>query len=259
MATGVLPVAIGPATRLIEYMDDAPKTYLARVRFGVTTDTYDGEGDVTSSADASHLTAADVESALPAFVGEIEQMPPLYSAIKVAGKPLYRYAREGTKMELAPRRVRIDSIHLRGFGSGGQQTVDAELEISCGKGTYIRSLAHDLGQLLGCGAHVSALRRTRSGGFGIEEAHSPEALRSAAAIGALEELLLAPDRAVERRLAAIFDEVHVRDVICGREIGLPGGRGQDVCRAYDITGRFLGLLRASETGSWHPEKVLAGA
>jgi len=253
LATGVLPVAVGHATRFIEYLDDEAKTYVATVRFGATTDTYDADGEVTSRADASKLTREDVERALAGFVGEIEQTPPAYSAIKVAGKPLYRYAREGAEIQIAPRAVRIDAIRVLSFDAG---EAEATIEVECGKGTYIRSLAHDAGQALGSGAHISALRRTRSGGFRIEDAHTVETIERAAAERTLHELLLAADRAVERRPAAIFGEAHERDVLSGRHVAIERVSKADLCRAYSLEGRFLGLLRNLGDGSWHPEKVL---
>jgi tRNA pseudouridine55 synthase len=253
LATGVLPVAIGVATRFIEYLDDEAKTYVATVRFGAATDTYDADGEVTARGDASKLTREAIEAAFAAFIGEIEQMPPAYSAIKVAGKPLYRYAREGAAVAIAPRRVRIDAIRVLEFDS---ERTEATIEVECGKGTYIRSLAHDAGQALGCGAHLSALRRTRSGGFLIEDTHTRESIEQAASDGTLEELLLAPDRAVERRPAAVFAEARERDVLSGRKVRLERPSEADVCRAYSVEGVFLGLLRNLGEGAWHPEKVL---
>jgi tRNA pseudouridine55 synthase len=254
LASGVLPVAVGQATRLVEYLDDAAKTYEARIRFGVSTDTYDAEGAVTSERDASHLTAAAIEAELPGFVGEIEQRPPAYSAIKVAGKPLYRYAREGAAIEASARIVNIEGIELRSYSAG-----EAEIVVQCGKGTYIRSLAHDLGERLGCGAHLTALRRTSSGGFGIEDAHPPDALTAAAAVGELRELLLAPDRAVERRPAAILGADRAHELRLGRDITLEDVPVAGVCRAYSTEGEFLAVLSRSADRAWHPHKVLERA
>jgi len=254
LATGVLPVAIGLATRMLAYLDDDAKTYLARVRFGETTDTYDADGEVTSRGDASKLTRGDVEGALAQFGGEIVQTPPLYSAIKVAGKPLYRYARDGADVTVAPRIVRIDAIRLLRFVEAAPE---AEIEVECGKGTYIRSLAHDLGQRLGCGAHLAALRRTRSGGFSIEDAHTTDAIEDAARHGELIDLLLAPDRPVERRPVAIFGDARRRDVLSGRDVRIERASDADVCRAYSLEGEFLAVMRNLGAGAWHPEKVLA--
>ncbi len=250
MASGVLPVAVGRATRLIEYMDDEAKVYEASVRFGVTTETYDAEGAVVEERNASGLTREAVDTALRKFVGDIEQRPPAYSALKVAGKPMYRYAREGVAVDAAARRVRIDSIELRTLEDGV-----AEIEVVCGKGTYIRSLAHDAGLLLGVGAHLSALRRTRSGGFGIDDAREPEELRRLAEEGRLEEAVLAPDRAMERRPAAIVGPEKARDVCAGRDISF-AEEAAGLCRAYSVEGEFLAALTAVGGGRWHPAKVV---
>jgi tRNA pseudouridine55 synthase len=250
LASGVLPVAVGQATRLIEYLDDEGKAYAAQVRLGESTATYDAEGAITARSDASGVTRGALESVLRQFVGAIEQRPPLYSAIKVAGKPLYRYARAGEAVAVATRTVRIDSIDLLRFGQG-----IAELSVHCGKGTYIRSLAHDLGERLGCGAHLAGLVRTRSGGFAIEDAHRPDVLVAAAAEGRLPELLLAPDRAVERRPAAILGATHSKALAAGRDLPLEARGGFERCRAYSVGGAFLGMLGRRENGLWHPDKV----
>lgn len=254
LASGVLPVAVGQATRFIEYLDDELKTYVAHVRFGIATDTYDAAGVVTATADATHLERAAIEEALPGFVGEIEQRPPVYSALKVAGKPLYRYAREGAAIEVAPRVVYVERILLRAWEAGS-----AEVEVRCGKGTYIRSIAHDLGQRLGCGAHLAALRRTSTGGFGIEQATVPAEIEAAAGEDRLGELLLAVDRAVERRPAAIFDAEHALDVACGRNVSINDAASAEICRAYSVSGEFLGVLARGKMGAWHPAKVLPRA
>lgn len=253
LASGVLPVAIGQAARFIEYMDDTPKRYEATIRFGVSTDTYDAEGEMTTQRDASGLTRAKLNDALATFLGDIEQTPPLYSAIKVAGKPLYRYAREGdADITPEPRRVRIDRIDVLAFGDG-----EARLDVTCGKGTYIRSLAHDLGQRLGPGAHLAALRRTSSGGFNLRDARSPDELRRLAGAGNLEEAILAPDRAVERRPAAIIEADAVTAMRQGRDISLAATSAPKIVRAYGVDGEFVGVLAPRDAGAWHPEKVIS--
>jgi tRNA pseudouridine55 synthase len=253
LASGVLPVAFGQATRLIEYMDDESKEYEAVLRLGVETDTYDAEGAIVAEQGTSDVTAGALEAALASFTGDIEQAPPLYSAIKLAGKPLYRYAREGTgaEVELRPRRVCIDAIDLLGF-----ERPEASIRVRCGKGTYIRSLAHDVGAALGCGAHLAALRRTRSGGFGASDAHAPEALRVAAGEDRLDELALAPDRAVERRPAAILAAASASDVALGRDVLFEAAGDASICRAYSASGAFLGMVARRAERRWHPEKVL---
>lgn len=162
-AEGVLPVCIGKATRLIEYLDD-DKEYLASVQFGTSTTTYDIEGEVTFTSDKK-ITAENIKNSLKDFEGEILQYPPIYSAIKVKGKKLYEYARSGLEVKIDPRKVTIENIELKSFDEELQQ---AEILIKCSKGTYIRSIAHDLGQKLECGAHLIKLVRTQAGKFKVE-------------------------------------------------------------------------------------------
>ena len=159
-AEGVLPVCVGKATRLIEYFDD-DKEYLATVQFGSQTTTYDLEGDITQTS-STKITQTDLEKALEAFRGEILQTPPIYSAIKVNGKKLYEYAREGKEVKIEPRKVTIYKIELKSFDEIKQQ---AEISIKCSKGTYIRSIANDLGVNLGCFGHLVKLIRTQAGKF----------------------------------------------------------------------------------------------
>jgi tRNA pseudouridine55 synthase len=147
--------------------------------------------------------------------------------------------------------VRIDAITVRSVADGV-----AELEVRCGPGTYIRSLAHDLGQRLGCGAHLAALRRTSSGGFDIEDATEPDTLVDAVAAGRLDGVMLAPDRAVEREAAAVLGDAAVRDLRDGRDLRLEARREPLLCRAYSLEGEFLAILRTRGGGLWHPEKVL---
>lgn len=163
-AEGVLPVCIGKATRLIEFLPD-DKEYLATVQFGSATTTYDTEGEITFYSDKKVLKE-DIVNALKNFEGEIEQFPPIYSAIKVNGKKLYDYARQGQEVEIKPRKVIIEKIELKTFDEDLQQ---AELLIKCSKGTYIRSIAHDLGQYLSVGGHLIKLVRTQAGKFRVEK------------------------------------------------------------------------------------------
>lgn len=164
-ATGVLPICIGKATRLIEYLDD-DKEYLATVQFGKNTATYDLEGKITATFDKK-VTEEDVKNALKDFEGEISQIPPIYSAIKVNGKKLYDYARQGQDIEIKPRKVTISKIELKEFDKTSQS---AKITIACSKGTYIRSIAYDLGAKLGCGGYLTALERTQAGKFQVNTA-----------------------------------------------------------------------------------------
>ena len=163
-AEGVLPVCIGKATRLIEYFDDN-KEYLATIQFGSSTSTFDIEGEITKSCDKK-VQREDVIYALKYFEGEITQVPPIYSAIKVKRKKLYEYARNGEEVKITPRQVTIYNIELKNFDEGYQR---AEILVSCSKGTYIRSIANDLGEKLGCLGHLIKLVRTQAGKFLLED------------------------------------------------------------------------------------------
>jgi tRNA pseudouridine55 synthase len=177
LATGVLPICVGEGTKLAQFLLDADKAYDVTIALGVETDTYDAAGAVTARADAGHVTEAQVRAALPAFTGPIQQVPPAYSALKRDGRPLYDYARAGQTVEIAARAVTIHELALTRWGGPGA----FDLRVRCSKGTYIRSLAFDLGRALGPGAHVTALRRTRSGPFALEDAQPLEAVLEALA------------------------------------------------------------------------------
>lgn len=163
-AEGVLPICVGKATRLIEYLQD-DKEYLATVQFGASTNTFDLDGEKTSVS-GKKVTKSQVEEGLKAFSGEISQLPPIFSAIKVKGKKLYEYARKGEEVEIHPRKVVIENIELKVFDEENQQ---AQILIKCSKGTYIRSIANDLGQNLGCGGYLVKLIRTQAGSFRVED------------------------------------------------------------------------------------------
>ncbi len=162
-AVGVLPICIGKSTRLIEYLKD-DKEYLATIQFGKDTDTYDLDGSITKTYDKK-ISQDDLLSILDAFRGEIEQLPPIYSAIKVKGKKLYEYARKGEEVEIKPRKVFISKLELVNFDEENQE---AKVLVACSKGTYIRSIAYDMGQKLNCGGYLTALERTKAGMFNIE-------------------------------------------------------------------------------------------
>ena len=166
LASGVLPVCLGEATKLAPFLLEADKEYEATVRFGVETDTDDAQGSPTATQDASAVTAERLGAALARFRGPIQQVPPAYAAIKREGRPLYEYARAGTPIEVAPRAVVVHALELVAFGG----PAEVKLRVHCSKGTYVRALARDLGRALGVGAHLTALRRTRSGPFALSEA-----------------------------------------------------------------------------------------
>ena len=188
LASGLLPLCFGAATKFAQASLDADKRYLATIRFGVTTTTGDLEGDVVTSVADVAVARAELERACATLVGESLQVPPMHSALKLDGKPLYAYARAGVSVERAPRRVRVDSIRVV-EGGGDRWTV----EIACSKGTYVRTLAEDLGAALGCGAHLAALRRTGSGALDIRDAVRLADLETIADEPERDRLLLAPD------------------------------------------------------------------
>lgn len=174
MATGMLICLVGRATKMMERFMQLPKSYEGVIRLGETTPSYDAETEVELRQDVDHLTPSDLEAARAMFVGEIDQLPPMYSAVKVGGERLYKKARRGEEIERRPRRVVIDR-----FTIGERDGADVPFRVDCSKGTYIRSLAHDFGQALGVGAHLVALRRTAIGPFSVDDAWTIEALKRA--------------------------------------------------------------------------------
>jgi tRNA pseudouridine55 synthase len=190
-ATGLLPICIGQATRLVDYFHQQSKTYRCVVRFGERSDTLDTEGEVVSGSDASALTEVDVRAAAAAFVGDIEQVPPMHSAVRHQGEHLYELARRGQEVERKARPVRIESVELIAFRPGVR--AEAEIEVVSGKGAYMRVLAADIGEVLGTGALLAWLSRTVYGGLRLEDAVTPDGLAESDDPGSA---LLPPERAV---------------------------------------------------------------
>lgn len=255
MATGVLLVCVGQAARVTEYLVDLRKVYRARIVLGVATDTYDAEGAVTSSAAFAGVSQEQVEAGLQRFAGAIEQTPPAYSAVKVHGQRAYRLARKGEPFALAPRPVRVYRIGLLAF-----EPPSLEVEVECGKGTYIRSIAHDLGQQLGCGAHLAALARTRVGPFGVAGATGTQALREAFESGGWRELLLPVDHGLMRLPAVTLGMAEEQDVRHGQAVQVDAARMGPAaeCRAYAEDGGLIGILAYdAPAGAWRPRKVFA--
>ena len=260
IADGVLPICIGRhATRIVEYLVDAPKVYRARILLGVATDTYDSEGEVVATGDPSGVTRAQLETALRPFVGEIQQVPPMYSALKYEGQPLYRYARAGKTVPREARTVAIYRLELLDF-----ESPLVEIEMECGRGAYVRTVAQDLGERLGCGGHLVGLTRLRSGPFLLEEAIGVEELEEVARHDAWQEVLSGVDRVLESWDAALLGQEHTIDVRQGRPLVLIPARPEAaevapdaLCRAYSEAGTFLGILRYGGEGRWRPEKVFA--
>jgi tRNA pseudouridine55 synthase len=257
MATGVLLVCLGAATRVAEYLMQGRKRYRATVVLGTTTDTYDAEGKIVSSGGASDFARSEIEVALTRFVGPIEQVPPMYSAIKRKGRPLYELARQGKTVERPPRPVEIEAIELLDWAPPA-----LSIEVACSPGTYIRSLAHDLGQQLGSGAYLDTLVRLSSGHFALEDATSLDRLAEAFEHGEEDRYLLALDEAFLEWPAAIVGADAARRIVHGQAVNLEGSirseTGGTMARAYDLDGSFLAILRHDdESGQWRPKKVFA--
>ncbi len=251
-ATGVLVLCLGPATRLSEYLLGSPKTYVARVHFGIESNTYDAEGEIVAR-NPRPISREQVETALAGFRGEIAQVPPLYSAIKRGGRKLYELARAGQMVELAPRAVTIHRLELLAW-----EPPIATLEVVCSAGTYIRSLAHDLGRAVGVGAHLAALERTVSGRFRAEEAVPWEQLAAAMTDGSWRQYLLPPDLALADHPAMYLDAAGLDEVRHGRRVPVAADMvDASLARAYDPEGRFVAVL-GRRGDWWQPVKVFAG-
>lgn len=262
-ATGVLPVAVAEATRFIEHLVSARKNYRATLAFGVATDTYDADGAVEAEADASAVTAEALAALLPRFVGAIMQTPPAYSAVKRQGEPAYQAARRGDPHELEPRPVEVDSIELTGFEPGPRAR--ATLEVRSGKGFYVRSLAHELGQLLGVGAHLAELCRTAVGPFRVEDATGLDAAITLLEAGETARLVHQPDVVLTDWPAVLLDRRQVAEARKGRDVIVRPRRsyvahGDGRARCYGPDGELVALLEAGPgVGIWHPYRVLPAA
>jgi tRNA pseudouridine55 synthase len=248
LATGVLVLCLGQATRLIEYVQELPKTYEARIRLGAWSSTDDAEGPLEQVPDPPVPTDDRLRDALSRFVGWIEQIPPAHSAAHVQGQRAYRLARRGKPVALTPRRVWIERIHLHQY-----RFPDLELTIECGKGTYIRSLARDLGQVLGCGGYLTALRRTRIGPFRITEALDLALAASEA------RLHILPVRTGVAHLPALrLSDQELLRIRQGQSIPWPGciTGGPDVA-IFDETQQLVGVASWDEAGQrLQPRKIL---
>lgn len=199
LATGVLPVCIGRATKLVNYLQELPKAYRAEIRFGEERDTYDASGKVTRKVEDFRIPAEEVRNVFARFYGEIEQVPPMVSAVHVGGRRLYELAREGKEVPRRPRRVNIMSLEITGWQPDPawvEPSTIITFDVVCSRGTYIRSLCHDIGQALGVGAYLNSLVRTRACGFGIEDAHTIEEIERASADCRVARYVIPPSEAL---------------------------------------------------------------
>lgn len=253
LATGLLPICLGEATKFAQYVTDADKTYIATVKFGETTTTGDAEGEILTK----HPVDFDLKKlslVCDAFVGEISQVPPMYSALKFEGKALYEYAREGVDIERKARLVNITSIQIDSF-----ENEVAVLTVSCSKGTYIRTLAEDIGHKLGCGAHLIGLRRTETAGYMIEDAITLEALEllvKETPVGALAELLLPMDSAIAYLPRVILNADASHYLMQGQAVWQSGVIPEGELRLYDDKNQFLGLGVLQEDGKIAPKRLM---
>lgn len=257
MATGLLTVMLGGATRFSELLPSHDKAYRAEFRLGTVTDTLDITGKVLETRPVS-ANAAQVAAALAEFVGEIEQLPPMYSAVSVNGKRLYDLARQGVEVEREPRRVTVYSAEiLEANESAGEYAVSVE----CSSGTYIRTLISDLGEKLGCGAVLTELRRTAANGFKIDSAVTLEALSQAAESGELDRLIIPVDRALEEYPIITVSAAQARRFGNGGELSLERlkyPRTLGLFRIYDPDGAFMGLGEIGYGDSLKVKRVFVG-
>ena len=233
MATGVLPVFVGRATRAASFCESAEKEYIAQLRLGLVTNTQDTSGEIVSESPV-HVTKDDLLAILPRFSGRISQIPPMYSAVKIGGKKLYELARKGQEIERAPREITIHELEL--LGSDG---ADYTLRVRCSKGTYIRTLCHDIGQMLGCGGCMAGLRRTRAGNFTLAQSMP---LDEIVAHTDTDQLLLPVDSLFSQHPPLIVTLAQAQKLrngaqVCDRQFA------DGTCRVYGETGEFLLLGR----------------
>lgn len=248
-ASGVLVILVGPAVRLSEYVSASDKRYQAVVRLGATTDTFDEEGRVTASSSVE-ISEEQFETALEQFVGEIEQVPPPYSAVKVHGRKSYEMARKGEEVEIAPRKIHVYSLELLEWAPP-----EAVIDVYCSSGTYVRSLANDLGKVLGCGAYLVGLRRTKSGRFTLRDAVPLRKLREAFEQGNWYQYLIPAAEALTDWPAVELDVAQVDAIRHGHRVpAVEGSTGW--ARGVSEEGELVALLEAdTELNEWQPKKV----
>lgn len=257
--TGVLPLCIGRATRVVEYIQDLPKEYAARLVVGIATDTEDLTGAVIETAENVVLTEEAVRRALLRFVGEIEQVPPMYSAVKVEGKRLYELARKGMEVERQARKVTVYSLELSALRLHLPHP-EIGIRVLCSKGTYIRTLCADLGRALGYPAAMSELVRTATGGITLDRCLTLEEIEALHRSGELEKRLIPADQAVPHIPMATVERAEAEKALQGKAVRAscaePAEETDGLVRLYAASGRFLGFFRRQpETGRLVPEKV----
>ena len=255
-ASGVLVILVGPAVRLSEYVSASDKRYQAIIRLGGTTDTYDAEGKFTPTKDPAQVTEAEFEDALKTFVGEIEQTPPPYSAVKVQGRKAYEMARKGEEVELEPRTITVHHLEVLEW-----TPPEVVIDVHCSSGTYVRSLANDLGKKLGCGAYLVGLRRTKSGKFTLRDAVPLRKLQEAFTAGNWYQYLIPAAEALGDWYAVELSPDEVEAIRHGHRVKVkPADAAQEKVRGVSTQGELVALMMQmenSEDGSkeWQPKKV----
>ncbi|MBW2287429.1 MAG: tRNA pseudouridine(55) synthase TruB [Deltaproteobacteria bacterium] len=252
LATGVLPLALRSATKLVPFLEGGEKGYVGTIRLGETTDTLDADGEVLCRHEGPLPEEAAVRDALGHFLGEIDQVPPMYSAVKQDGVPLHKLARQGREVERPPKRVRIDRLELRSFSAP-----DVDVEVACSAGTYVRVIASDLGVRLGCGGHLKNLCRTRSGPFTLEDAVTDKQLAAAAEMGEVDRFVIPPVEVLGFPVIQL-DESDVTTVRHGGEIAAlgPPQRPGSCIAALEPGGRLLAVMEVRPGRRLHPVRVL---
>lgn len=249
LATGLLPLCFGEATKFAHYLTDADKTYHATLKLGITTTTGDAEGEVLQQVPAQ-VNATQFNQACVQFIGAINQTPPMYSALKHEGKALYEYAREGIEIERKVRTVHIHAIEVLSFAGDV-----AEIAVTCSKGTYIRTLAEDIGASLGCGAHLIGLRRTYTAGYDIAQAITLAQFESMSEVERLAALA-APDTAVDDLPAIVLDADSAFYLMQGQAVWQSGKVPTGLLRLYDERQVFLGLGEQQSDGKIAPKRLM---
>ena len=252
LASGILPICLGEATKVAQFLLDDDKKYWVRAKLGQTTTTGDSEGEIVQSIDAAGVSQADLLLSVQDFIGEIDQVPPMYSALKKDGQPLYKLARQGIEVERKARRVKIHSIDFIDFEA---QTFT--LEVACSKGTYIRSLIEDIGAALGCGAHVIGLRRIGFAHFDIDQSISFEQLEQLHSddFTQLDAKLLPSEDMLPKFRRIDLSQAHSIDIGFGRKINCGQTGEEGLVKLFDQQGRFLGIGTLTANGTIAPKRL----
>jgi tRNA pseudouridine55 synthase len=254
MATGILPLVLGRFTRLAQFYNDADKRYEGVIRFGLATDTYDAEGEPTGAEQPVQLTLEEVRAAAAKFVGRLQQLPPPFSAKKIAGVPAYKLARKGKEVELKPKEVEVKELQITGWNGK-----DARFTAWVGSGTYLRTLAHDLGSALGPGAHLAELKRTAVREFDLENSHTLEQLQQAASGNGLDQLMVHPRLVLPEFPAVTAPPESLAKIKHGAAVNLPEFSKAPIVRVFAGQRELLAIAKRVAGTLFQPKVVLLGS